>query len=201
MRSFITALVFAVGTVASAETLPAFYSVTGVGSHSSLNVRVAPSGGAEVIGSLAPDQTGIEITAISPNGYWARLNTRETRGWAATRYLALEADYPFLPTASLACFGTEPFWSLELPSDMGPIAYNDAGGASQTWQRIGQQQSTNRTDRFSVIGENTDETVVVTLTRETCSDGMSDRAYGISTEFIRLTAEPSQLSGCCTLQP
>ncbi len=186
----------------NAETFPAFYDVSGVAADDVLNVRIAPSSKGDLIGVLAPDQTDVEVVGVSEDGRWARVNIEESSGWASMQFLTLSQDYPFLPLAHLNCYGTEPFWSLDRPRLDQPATLSILGQTFETWRQIQAARSNNRTDRFSVVANNENDIMVLTLTRGLCSDGMSDQLFGIQAEVIRPASEDAaHLSGCCALQP
>ncbi len=73
-------LVSLVAPAAAAPSLPALFSVTGVGAGDKLNVRAAPDPKAEVVGALAPDAEGIEVVGLDPTGEWGRVNVGEGAG-------------------------------------------------------------------------------------------------------------------------
>jgi len=112
--------------------------------------------------------------------------------------LTLEKDYPYLPMANLSCFGTEPFWSLRKPQ-MGRISLNMLGSDASNWRQNISHRAQGRRDRFSAVGIREDGEIIVTLLRESCSDGMSDQMFGIATDVIITGANLMHLSGCCTL--
>ncbi len=182
-----------VGT-ASAQQLPALYDVSGVAAEDVLNIRAAPAAEAGILGSLPADATGIEVTALSESGTWGRLNSAEGVGWVSMTYLDMQpmGDQP-LPD-QLACFGTEPFWAVDarqnglttvtMPDE------DDRSFATQSFLRSG-----NRTDTYALA----DFGFTLILRREHCSDGMSDRLYGLSSVVV-LPGPTRLLSGCCTLQ-
>lgn len=185
----------------AAQTFPAFYDVSGVDSGDVLNVRSAPSVEGDLVGVLAPNQSNLEVIALSDDGRWARVNIEEQSGWTSVRFLTLVKDYPFLPSAHLNCYGTEPFWSLDKPQTQ-PMTLSILGQEFAAWRMAGSHRSPNRIDRFSVIAGEDDDLAVLTLSRGMCSDGMSDRQFGIQADFIRPNADDNvHLSGCCSIQP
>jgi uncharacterized membrane protein len=183
----------------SAQTFPALYDVTGVAADDALNVRAAPNAAADILNVLGQDETGVEVIGLSQDRNWAQVNSGEASGWAATRFLTLEKDYPYLPMANLSCFGTEPFWSLRKPQ-IGRISLDMLGSDASNWRQNISHRAQGRSDRFSAVGIREDGEIIVTLLRESCSDGMSDQMFGIATDVIITGANPMHLSGCCTLQ-
>ncbi|QUJ76143.1 SH3 domain-containing protein [Sulfitobacter albidus] len=184
----------------SAQDLPALYSVTGVAQNDTLNVRSAPSASAEIIGTLAPNATDIEITATSENGKWARLNAGERSGWAAHAFLT--ENKPAAPIT--ACFGTEPFWTLKTKDGESWRWITPETDSPDAVQLAAPIPSQNRTDRFALTGNFADFEGPVTaiVHRTTCSDGMSDRLYGLGIDLLLTdSGTPILLSGCCTVAP
>lgn len=188
---------------------PVLFDVTGVAADDVLNVRQAPSGSAALIGTLAPDARGVEVMAANPEGSWGLVNSNESRGWVSMRYLARQpgqswdANEPFgISPVPLECFGTEPFWSVTL-STGDTIAYASPSEADPTpqlghfaplWSAAGPTKR-----GFTARLDNGDDLTGV-ITHEICSDGMSDRAYGLSIDLVRETATARWLmTGCCRL--
>lgn len=177
---------------------PALYDVTGVTAGDVLNIRSGPSATAPVIGMFQPNETGIEVIATDPGGSWGQVNTGEMAGWTSLRYLNRQdgnPDYAF--AQNLQCFGTEPFWSLDLMQGQGAtLAF--LGEPDQSLPAGLLNISENRRDRF-VTGLGAKALVVVS--RGACSDGMSDRQYGLSVDLVILEPGIRLLSGCCSLSP
>lgn len=178
-----------------ADVLPAFHSVTGVAADDVLNIRAAPAGDAPIIGALPPDATGVEVITIFDG--WATVNAGEQAGFVAARYLVREPgpDWSDLQTP-LACRGTEPFWSLALDPAGGQASYESTETTvPETWQMVrawpgkpwAPTAATTFPDRLAVLAPGE------------CSDGMSDRTYGIGVDIFPLSPDGDRLSGCCVL--
>lgn len=195
IRLLVLLVAMAAGT-AQAD-LPALYRVTGVAQADTLNVRAAPGTSGAVIGTLAPDADGVEVTALSPDGKWAQVNTGEASGWAALRFLQRVSGTPFPLRAT--CFGTEPFWSLELGEE---AVFDQMSGVEFRFDRAADLRSANRTDRTAILADGPLGRLTGTVSAQACSDGMSDRAYGLSIDAVLdfRTGGPRLISGCCTLQ-
>lgn len=166
-----------------------------------LNIRAAPEADAAQIGSLAPDATDIEITALNEDGSWGRLNTGEGSGWASLSFLAMQPGSAMPDAAEVGCFGTEPFWSYRVESD-----------SAATFSALGEDPlellagETRRVEAglhpFVSVAAAPDLQAILVMTPDAaCSDGMSDRLYGLGATLI-LTGKASRaLTGCCTLTP
>lgn len=179
-----------------AEVYPALHDVTGVAADDVLNIREQPSADARVIGTLAPDAAGVEVVAVQDG--WAVVNTAEGTGFASMQFLKRADDLDWnLLKSPLVCLGTEPFWSLQIdpanwaarfraPDD--PTAR--ALPITTTWPAL---------ISSGAAAVELPEGVLV-LTPAECSDGMSDRRFGIASDlFLTVSGRGGRLSGCCRL--
>ncbi|QBY02045.1 peptide-binding protein [Rhodophyticola sp. CCM32] len=202
MKTLLALAICCLASIAQAQEFPALYDVRGVSTDDMLNIRAGPGVGYPVIGTLAPNARDVEIVEASENGRWLRLNTGESSGWASAFYLQrMGPIWSFgLPT-SLACFGTEPFWSLERGG--GQILFSDAGFAQSSFSEIWSGPATGRSAaQFGALWHQDDSRIGATFRRELCNDGMSDRVFGMSTLVILQNAAGVQmLAGCCALAP
>jgi uncharacterized membrane protein len=203
IRAILLCLVLQVSMV-SAQELPAFHAVTGVATDDVLNLRAAPDATATVIGTLAPDATGIEVVDVQ--GDWAEVSAGEITGFANLRYLRREdgPDWNLLQTP-LACVGTEPFWSLEIDPAAGETRYQtpedtapQIAELTEVWPGVQPWAPS------AAVGLPTGLAVLQPLI---CSDGMSDRSYGIVIDVflngagdgVEGASGRTRLSGCCRL--
>ena len=188
-------LLMALALPLQAEILPALHDVTGVAADDVLNIRAAPEAGAEVIGTLAPDATGVEV--LSRTGDWGLVNTGERSGYVAMRYLA-RADGPDWSAleAPLTCLGTEPFWSLQIDPKTGETRFQTpedevarVAAITGSWPALpwSQTAAVALPDGLAV------------LSPAECSDGMSDSSYGIAADLFLTGPDRARLSGCCRL--
>lgn len=198
MKRLIITLFFALVPVALAAT-PALYDVTGVASDDVLNIRAAPRAGADRLGGLGPDATGIEVVR-QQNG-WGLVNHGEATGWVSMRYIRLSAESPAPGTfpAPLHCFGTEPFWSLTIARG-DEVRYRPMDGGEKLYRTQTRLRATNDISRHGFIAGGSDGIITATIAPRTCNDGMSDREYGFGIDAImRLPDGHRMLSGCCSL--
>lgn len=178
--------------------LPALYAVTNVDADDWLNVRAQPNGNAALVSSFPPDATGIEVVALSREGQWAQVNLAETSGWVALRYLRpepLTLNLLGLPVG-LQCSGTEPFWTMEF-SDERSLSLKTPEG--QTQHSILSLSPTAGFVDLSQSGlrfswQTTSTTATAHILPGTCTDGMSDRAYG-----LHYIDDQGPRRGCCSL--
>ncbi|WP_137700988.1 COG3650 family protein [Marimonas lutisalis] len=184
-------LLFLLPVSALAQTYPALHDVTGVAANDVLNIRAEPSGSAGKIGALAHNATNVEV--IRTSGSWGLVTAGERSGWVSMRYLARQPDGDYALTRTLACYGTEPFWNLSITQ--GTRATFTAMGGDPVQIPVGLlQRSANRTDRFVLRGG----AMTAIIARAACSDGMSDREFGLTIDLLS-DARGTLYSGCCSL--
>lgn len=90
--------------------------------------------------------------------------------------------------AKLKALGTEPFWSLGIDGDT--VAYSTAEQPAAVAARVERRETAGELALGGVLAG---DAITVNVTRETCSDGMSDRVYPYAVK-VRLGAK--QLAGC-----
>lgn len=201
--------------------LPTLFDVARVAADDVLNIRAEPDADAPVIGTLAPDATRIEV--VEERAGWARINAGEGTGWVNARHLDHRTDV--WPQDGLPegwrCFGTEPFWDVSAqgvgPEPDGPVLDGpvldrlvlDGPAMTRGTHAIGSVLSTGafRDPTRVVLAEG----LTVASTPQICSDGMSDRLFGLRALVILRggpgdggadgTGAPRLLDGCCTIAP
>ena len=198
-------LICAPMAAAAQPVLPALYNVTGVAAGDVLNIRAEPRASAAILGSLPRNAKAVEVVGLSADGKWASVNTGEGSGYVALRFLARQSggDWGALQ-APLHCLGTEPFWSLKLNPAKATATFSDPDSGPQKAKITALWPGTayRNTAAISVKGGGLDG--LAALRASSCSDGMSDRSYGITVDlFLR---DPSggasaSYSGCCSLLP
>lgn len=185
-------------TMAAAQDLPALFSVTGVAGNDVLNIRAEPTTSAPIIGVLTPNATRIEVVARSDNGRWGLVNSVEQSGWASLRFLERQPFQAF-PASDYRCFGTEPFWDISVIGDDVQWSALGEDPVLMTRDWVGQPM---RQDRFAMRAFGDMSFASLFVRKAMCSDGMSDRAYGLEVDVI-LDASDNMgtqvYSGCCTL--
>lgn len=189
---------------AGAQTmLPTLFDVTGVAANDRLNVRAMPDASSSILSELAPDAKGVEVVAVRSG--WGLVNTHERSGWVNMRYLKERADVwqPGQVPATLNCLGTEPFWSLR---QVGGNLVHETPEASRLLQRraVVDNPSRHSPARSIVAGDEGGRLTVVLHPAPypaQCSDGMSDRAFGLSaTLLFEGAGQASRMeNGCCRL--
>lgn len=202
IRALLLALTLVSSPVwATVDGWPALYDVVGVASDDVLNVRAGPNAQAEIIGTLEHDAAAIEVIRPDEEFEWGLINQGERTGWISLNFVIPQPEqwYGSIPNLT-QCFGTEPFWSLTRRAGMLEFERPDA-------RRIAVDEayfigSLNRRDRFTTAGSSIAQGLTATIATEACSDGMSDRAYGLSVDIILEDAFDAALySGCCSIAP
>ncbi|MBW7056215.1 SH3 domain-containing protein [Paracoccus bogoriensis] len=171
--------------------LPTLFDVARVASDDVLNIRQRPDARSPVIGTLAPDATGIEV--VEQIGNWGRVNAGEISGWVSMRYLDYRTDvweWGQLPQG-FSCYGTEPFWSLH--AEGGDLVHATPEG--ETRHRIGAilDSGVFRDPARAIVAG----PITLTATPQVCSDGMSDRVMGLRAMAVMNGTE--LLTGCCRI--
>lgn len=183
--------------ILGAQTLPAAFQVRDVPQTDVLNVRALPSASSEAVGEIGPFALNIEVIALSADGKWGKVSIPEGNGWVNMRYL--EATPPTDPNAvprPLSCFGTEPFWNVGLFARGAEYNSPETGAVPMTVtsEAVAPQGYIVRMEE----GPTLNRTLIVT--RERCSDGMSDREYGFSASmFLEAPDGNAAYAACCTL--
>ncbi|WP_088622884.1 SH3 domain-containing protein [Oceanicola sp. 22II-s10i] len=204
LLALVAALACAGPAAATQDAYPALYNVRGVASNDVLNVRAEPTASAPIVGSLAFDQMDVEVLELAPGVNWGLVNTQEGTGWVSLAYMLRQPGQYFGAFPEVArCSGTEPFWGLSSDGigyvlsgpDMPDTAF------SETWRG----SSIGRRDRHAMTLQSADPALsegTAVIAYAECSDGMSDRQYGLTVDLLlRGTAGVTYYTGCCTLQP
>lgn len=183
--------------------LPGLADVVEVKANDTLNVRAEPNAKAQVVGTLAPDAKGIEIVGFDASGKWARVSMGEISGWASGSFLRLRADTwkaREVP-ATLICSGTEPFWSL-LRTSQGMTFSASETQARNLQLRTVMDRGFEGDNTRALIASDDKGRVTALIQPQQCSDGMSDRDFGLAVTLILDGAGQSSkmLTGCCSVQ-
>lgn len=175
-------------------TLPALFRVAGVEQGDTLNVRMGPGTQFGVVATLAPDASRIEAVDMSADGGWLRINFDEASGWVPFRFMAVQHDV----ATGLTCFGTEPFWTLRTD----PLIWATPDGDTPIQQAQTLESPWFQDHRRMILGRLQDAPIAMAVTPGLCSDGMSDRAYGLTaTGAIGAAGVAYLVSGCCSITP
>ena len=206
MKPFFLTIALAVAAPALAQPdlpLPLLYTVTGVASDDTLNVRALPAASAEDIGDLQPYQT-IEILNLSDDGKWGMVSAGENTGWVSTRYLTPTPgttgdgiSLPYGLPLHMFCTGTEPFWSAAIDSGVSLTItdYSDITPTPRSYAMLGMSKPVNVGPY--VYGFSSPPLTGV-IRRSYCDDGMSEARFGWTIDIVKTRKDGiSMLSGCC----
>lgn len=180
-------------------TSPSYFKVTGVDAGDVLNIRSEPHADAKIVGRLAPDAGPVEV--IESEGDWGLVIAGEGNGWVSMRFLEAinmtRIGNSATPVGTV-CSGTEPFWSLTFArTDLAQFsAAFDAD--DQDFQIVAAEEVSARPSMDFIRLNAGDQSAIAFISREYCSDGMSDRLYG---QRIALAVMSNGgllgLDGCC----
>ena len=173
--------------LATQDRWPALFDVTGVATDDVLNIRRTPAADGELLGSFPADARDIEVLRPNDRETWGMVNLGDTTGWVSLSYLARQPGqwYGSAPDRAY-CSGTEPFWSLTRDGE-GAI-YATPDGRHALTLIFSRDEGGKYLDG------------VLLLSNQSCTDGMSDRAYGFRADVILGNIEGFDLlSGCCSL--
>lgn len=200
MRWFLSSLcVLCLNLPAVAQELPALFDVIGVESDDVLNIRTSPTSGAGILGEFGPVQRDIEVLQLSDNGKWGLVNIGESTGWTFMRYLIRQPG-DGLMDGNLTCFGTEPFWDLSVSNGANAV-FTSMEGNHLTFHLDEMIPAAGYSNRVAFVGRSpSKEQMSATAHRTICSDGMSDRQYGLEIDLLLREASGLRyLTGCCSL--
>jgi len=196
MILIIAAVFFALfGFSLNAQTLPDRYMVDGVAADDVLNIRALPSASSENIGELGPDTLNIEV--LREMDGWGLVGAGEQPGWVSMNFLAPNPVPENELPRPMACFGTEPFWDVTFyPRG---VEYNALGEGRRDLAILREAVALN--GYVIEAQEGPTLTRTMTINALSCSDGMSDRKFGMSiTMFTEAPDGNDVRTGCCTLQ-
>ena len=196
---------FAFPALASQHVWPALYDVSGVASDDSLNIRTMPDAQSGIIDTLPFNAKDVEVISLDTTGNWAQVNSGENSGWVSLTFLTRQPGQDAINLLKIrSCFGTEPFWSLTLPTDSdAPVTFSKLGEPDIQGVISERISSQNRTDEsahifwFGAAGS-----FAAFISQTSCNDGMFDTAYGLKIGLLLNHATATTLlSGCCSLSP
>lgn len=199
MQSVVVSVILASATPLSAQEYPQLFNVIDVASDDVLNIRQEPSASSDVIGTFAPDATGVEVIILNNTLRWGLVNHNEGTGWVFMRYMQGQGqpiDHYNMPVG-LSCYGTEPFWSLY--SEDGIWHYDSLNDPPAELEiDIAQDSGIAQDFRRMVRLTGPDGPATAFIYPATCNDGMSDLAFGLSISLMTGPSAP-MLNGCCSL--
>jgi len=183
---------------AAAQEFPTLFRVVGVASNDVLNIRAEPSASAPIVGSFAPNARDIEVIGRNEAGTWGLVNTGEGVGWSSLRFLSRQGAEGWAAMGqNLRCFGTEPFWQAHYLPRIRVLVFETLDDPDTEFEVLWTGGISGRPPYGA--GMALDSTGFATLRGGTCSDGMSDRLYGIS--ILLFPGAGEGFEGCCSVAP
>jgi len=184
-------------SAAPAQTV--VYRAVNLGPADRLDVRATPNPNGAIVARLSPGVRHLDV--IETRDGWGRILLRNAGGWVDLAHLAAEPRTP-IPGQSAPggfhCAGTEPFWGLEIGRD-GTGHYNDLStlGDERALTVTASQSASGREQPF-VFRFDGEVGGTAIISRQSCSDGMSDRVYGWQAYIEAMDADGWRfVEGCC----
>lgn len=182
----------------SAQDLPDRYRVSDVAPNDVLNIRSDPNAASDIIGAFGPYALNVEVLRTLDG--WGQVPTPEGMGWVSMRFLAPNPWPTNEVPRPLSCSGTEPFWTFTMwprGTEYRELAINDGRPRPQTLL------SEDVSDGGFLIrtreGPTLERTLIVNA--RACSDGMSDRPFGMTAVIFTQAPDGNYVqNGCCTMQ-
>lgn len=169
--------------------------VTDVAADDVLNIRTEPNGSSDIVGELGPYTLNVEV--LRENDGWGYVGAGEQSGWVSMRFLKENPAPPDQIPRPFSCFGAEPFWDMTFyPRG---AEYNELGFERRDLTVIGEHIA----DKGYLIVAREGPTLIHTLNVNglSCTDGMSDRNFGMSAILFTQAPEGNFVqNGCCTMQ-
>lgn len=184
------------------QYLPNLFDVTVIETWDTLNIREKPDGRAKVIATLPATAKGVELVGRDPTGKWGKVNSGESTGWVALRFLKQQAgvwQQAAVPQ-SLSCLGTEPFWSLKASKSGMTFAESGQSERPLSLRKVLDRGIEGEPTRGLIAGDDKGRFTAFIRPAQ-CSDGMSDRGYALAVSVIIDGQDiPSRmLTGCCSI--
>jgi len=183
---------------AYAEEFPGLFAVTGVAHDDVLNIRSAPSAGAEILSAFGPHEDNIEV--VDREGNWLRVPIGEQTGWVSAWFLERTGpDWGDGLPERYGCFGAEPFWHLHVNNET--ASWSTPEVPHRRFETVDVVQTFPPQGRYVAQHVSGTATITLFLTHGICSDGMSDATYGLHATLLWSDPEARALSGCCSIAP
>lgn len=183
------------GVASDAQTLPMLYDVEGVPSDDFLNVRDGPSVNTDIVEMIGNND---RVEVLWTQDGWGFIGLGEVSGWVSMNFLTEVPQSGNEIPLPLNCYGTEPFWNVSVEESDANYATPEA-----LLRPMSVQDIIPATNGFTIRLSEEDPSYTHTLVARanSCSDGMSDRMFGISALMHMQTDEGNYVhQGCCSFQ-
>ncbi|SPJ23226.1 COG3650 family protein [Palleronia abyssalis] len=201
IRAILITMILAVAAPAMAtqNAVPGLYAVADVADDDTLNVRERPNANAAILGELGPGARNVEVVDLSDEADWGLVNIDGRSGWVSMAFLRpMPNEFQGRFPSPATCFGTEPFWSVEI--DTKEVSFARAGEQTMTFTAGNRTTAEGRRDRWSLRAFDEGRSLTTVIGTDLCTDGMSDQTFGLSGDVILSTDDSHVLlSGCCSL--
>lgn len=181
-----------------AQSLPDRYSVTGVAADDVLNIRAEPTAASDKVGEFGPFNLNVEVSRAIDG--WGQVPTPEGMGWVSMRFLTPNPWPAGQAPRPLICSGTEPFWTLAMyPRGAEYRALGEYGDTVRQLTILTESVAPN--GFYIVTRDGPTTTRALMVDGRVCSDGMSDRPFGMTATLFSQSDEGNYMqTGCCTVQ-
>ncbi|MCB1388589.1 MAG: hypothetical protein KDK12_05505 [Rhodobacteraceae bacterium] len=187
------------GTVATAQDFPALFKVVNVAPGDWLNIRAEPNARAPIVGRFDRTAVSIEVVGLSEDRHWGLVRTDEGIGWSSMRYLQAERTDSWRDgQQTLTCLGTEPFWTFHIYLPTNGASYDSLADGALTLTTDAPTLPLTIGPYSMAVPFTGARTGMVVIRNGVCSDGMSDRLYGLEGQ-VYWRGSAQGLSGCCML--
>lgn len=203
------------------DRLPAFFDLVQGISGDGVNVRLEPRSDSELIGTLRPDASSVEIVGFSDDRLWGRLNILGESGWTQMNALVRQPDsYWAYLDMPLFCDGDDLSWgaTFDFQSSALALKYHGAGHGPRhlpedqntgefqiTWTENWGWPAWDRPVNVLINFQKDNRESFAVIHEDQCNDGVREAQYGLRIE-LRLrrlddtdTDRFIRASGCCHL--
>ena len=179
---------------------PFHFRVVDVASDDVLNIRSEPNANSQIIGEIPFDAELVEVSGVSADGKWSRVNAVEAVGWIRNRYLA-PTMVEFLQDTSLpvglVCQSEEPFSSIQISNDRLVLDTQNGSQSALVIDEVVQSGSAWPIREISVTDGGRPLTLIVE--EETCQSAMVENYFPYRSYF-QDSGDKKRYFGCCTLK-
>ncbi|HCP80446.1 MAG TPA: hypothetical protein DIT67_02230 [Octadecabacter sp.] len=183
------------GISLDAQTLPTLYDVEGVPSGEFLNVREGPSVNNNIVEVISNDD---RVEVLWEQDGWGFIGLGEISGWVSMNFLTASPQSESEITLPVTCYGAEPFWSIAIEEGVANYATPEALSRPMTVQNSAPAKNG---FTFQFTEETAPYTHTLIARANRCSDGMSERVFGMSALIHMQTDVGNYVhQGCCSFQ-
>lgn len=184
---------------AAAQDFPVLFRVVNVPAGDVLNIRAEANARASIVGHFDRTQVDIEVVGLSEDRNWGLVRTDEGVGWSAMRYLQAERTDTWRDgQQTLTCMGTEPFWTFHIYLPTTAASYDSLADGSVALTTDAPALPRTAGPYTLAVPFSGARTGMVVIRNGVCSDGMSDRLYGLEGQ-VYWRGQAQGLTGCCML--